>query len=203
MADEKDTSNPSFIIDDIDVSDPNVKGWDGSKGPQLPAGEYTFEVVGADIEPTSKGDGRQIVLDLMVIDEGDYKESVVKQWITLPSSGHKDGGKGARKRVVHIVRDVLNLPLLPNGGFEGKDLIGRQMVANVSHETSKTTEYNPATNSNDVTEKVRMVISQERPVAGAAPQATPAAAAAQPARPANAAAAAPRRPAAAPPAARR
>lgn len=201
--DPKDTSNPDFIIDDINLAD-GTPGWDGSKGPSLAAGDYEVVVIGAAVEPTNNGSGRQLVLDLQVTSEGDFAGAACKHWITLPSANHKDGGAGAKKRVAHVVRDVLGAPLLPNGGFEGRALIGRGMTINVNHEVSSTTAFDPASNANVTTEKTRMVISQERPLAGAAPVATPAPAAQQQARPAGAQPASPpRRPPAAAPAPRR
>jgi len=190
---ENNNSDPDFVVDDMDLSDPEIKGWDGVAGPSLPAGDYEVEIVGAAIEATTKG-GRQLVLDLRVANEGEYFDATCKHWVTFPHSSHKDGGKGALKRVVHVVRDTLDVPLLPGGGFEGSALIGRRMIINVALET--TTTYDAASNQ-DIT-KVRMRISNERPVAGAAPSAQPATAVPSNARPATN-----RRPAAAQPAGRR
>jgi len=203
---DENTSDPDFIVDDIDISDPEATpGWDGVQGPQLPAGDYEVEVIGAAMKDTKTGDGRQLVLDLQVKQEGEQYDAKFKHWITMPSSSHKDGGMGAKKRIAHVVRDTLEAPLHPQtGGFAGKDLIGRRMVVTITHSAS--TFFDAATNQ-DVT-KTRMNIQAERKVgdvtapADAKPAPTKPAAA-QPAAKPGAQPAAARRPAASPPAARR
>lgn len=197
----KDTSQPDFIIDDVDLADPELKGWDGVGGASLPPGEYLVEIIGASLDANQKGDGRSLTLDLQVKSEGEHYDATCKHWITMPSASHKDKGVGAKKRLAHVVRDTLGVALHPQtGGFAGADLIGRRMLISVRHETSTT--YDAATNQ-EVT-KTRMRIEAERPDPAAVVPTQPAPArGTQAARPANAQPAQGRKPAAAPPAARR
>lgn len=184
--------NPDFIIDDVDLS--SVAGWDGNTGPTLPPGEYHVRVDNVELETNNKG-SRSIKMYLTVLNEGDFTGHELWHWLKLPAPGDKEG---VRKRLAHVVRDVLGVPLLSTGGFEAKHMLGREMIVTVSHEESTSFD----TVNNIETKKVRTRVQGERPVHGAeaAPAPAPAPApAAAPAAPAGAKAAPPRRPAAAPP----
>lgn len=160
---DTENKNTDFVMDEIDLSDPNLKGWDGVGGPLLPAGEYEVEILNLAMEGNKAGNGRNIVLELAVVTEGEHFDAKLKHWISMPSESHKDKGAAARKRVAHVFRDVLGLPLLPGGGFESKHAVGRRMIINVVTQTSK--EYDAASNSEQT--KVSTRIQGERPVEGA------------------------------------
>lgn len=180
---------PDFIIDDVDLN--GVAGWDGSKGPTLPAGEYHVRVDNVEMESREKG--RSLKFILTVLNEGDFNGHELWHWLKIPGAGDKEGVK---RRLAHVVRDVLGVPLLPTGGFEAKHLLGREMLVAVSHE-----EYTDFDAVNNIeTKKTRTRVQGERAIEGQAPVATPAPApAAAPPAGAKPAAAPARRPAAAPP----
>lgn len=169
-----------FVVDDINLADPEIKGWDGSMGPQLPAGEYLVTVVEAKVESNKAQDGRNLVLTLQVDTEGDYYGQTVKNW--LPLQG-KDGKTAYLKRLAHVIRDVLGVPLLPSGGFQTSATIGRQMYINVTIEQQK--EFDPTRSQEVVRERMRIQgerpAQQAAPVAPSAPPARPPAQAAKPA----------------------
>jgi hypothetical protein len=184
-----------YIIDDVDLSDPNLKGWDGIAGPVLPIGEYEVEVVAVDVETTKKGDGRNLVMTHAVKTEGDWYDQEVKQWLKIAGPNDK---LGVKKRMAHVVRDVLGVPLLPGGGFETKHLIGRRMIINIIHDQLIKIDFDPVTNQELKKPVINSKIQGERAVVGGGP--APAALPSN-ARPAAAPASqAARRPASAPPA---
>lgn len=190
MSNEQNSAD--FIIDDVDIS--SVAGWDGNSGPQVGPGDYHVRVVGVELEPSKKDNGRSIKMFLEIQNEGDFCGQQIWHWLKIPTAADKDGVK---KRLAHVVRDVLGVPLLPTGGFEAKHLIDREMIVTVTHEEQ--TSFDAVNNVE--TKKVRTRVQGERPVEGTA---TPAPAAAPPtppanAKPAGAPATAARRPAAAPP----
>lgn len=159
-----------FVVDDINLNDENLKGWNGEFGPQLAPGDYLVEVTAAIVEGNKAGTGKNLVLELEVKTEGEFYGQKVKQWLGLP---HAESKPGVARRIAHVVRDVLQAPLLPGGGFQTSSLVGRQMMITATVEQQK--EFDPV-RSQEVT-RDRMRIQNERPVEGAAAPAPKAASA--------------------------
>lgn len=151
------------IVDDINLADENLQGWDGSFGPTLPPGDYLFEVANAKIEPNKAGTGRNLVMTYRVLTEGEFYDKKVKQWLGLPGP---DSKAGVAKRLAHVVRDVLEAPLLPSGGFQTISLIGRQLIATVTIEQQKS--FDPVRSQEVVRDNMR--IQNERRAEQAPPQ---------------------------------
>lgn len=147
-----------FVVDDlgIDLSDASAyPGWDGSVGPRLAPGEYLVEVVNVKVETNKRGDGRNLVLDYKVLTEGDYADQKVKQWLALPTA---DSKAGVIKRFAHVVRDVLETPMLPGGGFQTMSMIGKKLYITAVLEESK--DFDP-TRGTEVT-KTNLRLQNER-----------------------------------------
>lgn len=153
-----------FVVEDINLADENLKGWSGEFGPQLAPGDYLVEVVNAKVEANKANTGRNLVLDLEVKTEGEFLGQKVKQWLGLPTA---DSKPGVARRIAHVVRDVLQAPLLPNGGFQTTSLIGKQMMVTVTVEQQK--DFDPVRSQEVVRDRMR--IQGEKPVQQAEPPA--------------------------------
>jgi hypothetical protein len=162
MSQDQNEETPDFIIEDVNLADENLKGWNGEFGPQLAPGDYEVEVVKAVVETNKAQTGRNLVLDLKVVTEGEFKDQTVKQWLGLPTAESK---QGVARRLAHVVRDVLQVPLLPNGGFQTSALIGRHMLITATVEQQK--DFDPVRSQEVMRERTR--IQNERPIENAAP----------------------------------
>ena len=197
----KDEGFENVVFDGFDLADENLQGWDGEGGgpPEIPPGEYTLEVKHVEVTDTNAGDGKNFVVTYAVADEGPYADKEFKQWYLFNGKNVKEGH---RRRIAHVMRDCLRVPINGQGGFETKDLLGLRMSALLGHESY--TKHNPLTQQ--AKEYVNITVSGERPLEGAvaaAPAPTPnKATAAAPKAPARPPAAPPRAPASRPPATR-
>lgn len=191
--------NEDFVFDSFDLNDEKLVGWDGTGGgpPEIAPGEHMFEFVSAKSVPTKNGDGRNIECEVKVVG-GEYDGKAVRQWYHYASDkGLKEGSK---KRIAHVFRDVLGI-MNAQGGFEGKDIIGKRMYATVAWTTSK--KYNAEQGTEKEYTNIDLScerrVEDEQQAAGAATTNAPPtrAASAPPARPPARPAAPPARPAAA------
>src|SRR5512135_3426709 len=93
MSNENETQEEiqDFIVEDINLNDESIKGWDGSFGPQLPPGDYLVEVANAAVEANKAQTGRNLVLTYRVLTEGEFYGKTVKQWLGLPNADSKPG----------------------------------------------------------------------------------------------------------------
>lgn len=178
----------NVVFDGFDLGDENLQGWDGEGGgpPEIPPGEYTLEVKHIEVADTNAGDGKNFILTYAIADEGPYLGKEFKQWMLYAGKNVKEGH---RRRIAHVFRDCLRVPLNGQGGFATQDALGLRLSAMLGHETYS--KVNPLTQQTK--EYVNITVNGERPV-GDAP-----AAAAKPVAPAKAPPAAPARAPAAPP----
>lgn len=158
----------NFVFDGFDLADENLQTWDGEGAgpPEIPVGEYVFEAVECTQEPTKKGNGQNIVVTWEVA-EGDYSGKQCKQWYLSSGPSVKDGNK---RRLKHVFAYALGLQaagkLTPTGGFAGADVVGRRLIATVSHETSTVEKPNLQTGLVETKEYINIRLSQERPLDG-------------------------------------
>lgn len=154
-----------FEVEGVNLADENVTGWDGSFGPQLPPGDYLFEVANAKVNPKKSGEGSTLELTYQVKTEGEFYDQKIKSWLGLPGP---DSKPGVIRRLAHVVRDVLKAPLSPTGGFRTGDLIGKRLTATVAVEKSKF--FDPARSMEVEKEQTR--VTMEKPVEDEVPQVT-------------------------------
>jgi hypothetical protein len=155
-----------FVVEGINLADESLTGWDGSFGPQLPPGEYLFEVANVKINDKKNGPGQTMELTLRVETEGEFQGQTVKNWLGLPNAESKPG---VARRIAHVVRDVLQTPLLPSGGFQTSSMIGKRMYATVVIEQQK--EFDPV-KSQEVTRDRLRIQNERRAEEVEAPQVT-------------------------------
>lgn len=186
-----DENNESFVIDSFDMRDETLKGWDGEGGgpPEVPPDEYLLECDSVTSKTTKAGDGKNIIVDWRIVG-GDYDGKTFKQWYYYTGERLKMGHK---RRIAHVFRDALGVPMTDQGHWDVKDALGRRMYGTVSHESSES--YDPVTQAKKTF--INIKLSSERP-AEDQPQA-----AAPPPPPPKAASAPPSKPPASPPPANR
>lgn len=157
-------NDDDFVIDSFNMADPELVGWDGTGGgpPDVPIGEYLFELTSLTVAPTNAGDGRNLVAVWTIVD-GEYAGKEVRAWYLFQSSkGLKDGSK---RRLAQVFRDALGVEMDAEGRWSTKSAIGRRMIANVDHEEQrKKGRYDAATQTTGP-EKVfiNAVLNSERP----------------------------------------
>lgn len=167
MSNEQTQDN--YVIDSFDLNDQAIAPWDGTGGgpPDVPPGDYLFELVKCESVPTKANDGRNLAC-VFKIAEGDYAGKEIREWYYHAGPKLADGNK---KRIVAVFREALRVPTAPNGSWQTKDAIGLKMWGNVVHEkTTKKGAYDAATQTyapDKVYENAH--IQQERAVEGAAP----------------------------------
>lgn len=178
-------NNNNFVFDGFgDDSFATTQAWNGEGGgpPEIPVGDYVFELIDLEIQPNKKGTGQNFVCTWEVA-EGDYAGKTCKTWMVCAGESFKDGH---RKRLAAVFRDALGMmrdgKMEPSGRFAAKDAIGRRMIATVSHEESAVEKYDQATETTSVKNYINIKLSCERPIEDAgdtqAPPAAPPAAAA-------------------------
>jgi hypothetical protein len=177
----------NFVIEGFDnVPAEGIAGWDGQGGaPTIEPGRHRFRAVACTVDPTKAGDGKNIVVTYEKVDGGAGAGEQFRQWYLV--SGQKFKLKGHGGRIAHVFRDALRVPGIDpvRLSFETKNVVGCEMYANASLETS--TKYDPQEGREKTYTNVSL--SQEEPVeeeqaAAAAPPPAPARANnAPPARP--------------------
>jgi hypothetical protein len=193
MANENENLS-DVVVDDFNLFDEGLRGWNGESGPIVPAGDYEVEVIEAGIGSTKDGKGRNLELTHKVVG-GEHDGTELKQWLKLPGPSDK---KGVAMRLAHVVRDVLGVQPIPGTtSWQPSQLVGCRMIIEVATEEQKTVEVDSITNEEKVTIKSRTSIKNERAAAPSAPAAAPSA---PPASKAAVQATPTRKPAAAPPA---
>lgn len=177
MANDED-----FVIDSFNMADPAITGWDGTGGgpPEVPVGEYLFELASLNVAPTNAGDGRNLVATWTIVD-GDHAGKEIKVWYLFQGRNLKEGHK---RRLAAVFRDALGVEMDERGAWSTKSAIGKRMLANVDHEEQrKKGRYDAATGTTGPERVyVNAVISGERPAPfeNAPPAKAPTAPAARP-----------------------
>ena len=81
--------------------------------PLVPPGQYTLEVLSSEVQPNSKGDGQNLIVDFKIISECESKGRDMKKWFSLkPFPNDKTG----RQHLMGVKRMFLS------AGFTEDDL---------------------------------------------------------------------------------
>lgn len=149
---------------DANLNDENLNAWDGSSS-MIDPGEYLFEIVGADVGQSKKGNA-QLEVKFKVADQNSPMHArECRAWYSL-----KLDSTAARGRLLNLVKSA-GVPIDTRGGFDSQALVGSQLFATVYMEDYETNDKD----GNPVT-RTGTRVSKERPIEVAKPVAQPPAA---------------------------
>lgn len=137
---------------DLNLNDPGLNAWDGSQTAYEPLdpGEYTLEIIEANVQMSKKGNPT-LVLQYKVVSEGPMKDRETRQWLGLANN---PGSRGRLKSVT----DAAGVPRDDRGGFSAQALVGARIVATVAHEENEDTNA-----AGEKVMKTFVRVMQERP----------------------------------------
>lgn len=124
------------VIDNINLDDPNLQSWDGKTRQLFPEGEFVFEATNATVG-ASKAGNNTLCIEWKAVSEGDAFGLTLRSWYGLGQTDNANSNRVQRARLKHVFIDCLGVNMLAGGSFTTGDVLGRRLIAEVSHETKR------------------------------------------------------------------